>query len=65
MKKFFKQLFCIHIYKDVKEEYLGRTKNISYVVTKFFSFTYDNYAIHKKCIKCDKEKIIVKQKIVI
>ena len=53
--KFFKQLFCKHIYKIEKREYLGTSTAVDDLF--FDTTTYDTYAIYKKCINCNKTKI--------
>lgn len=53
MKKWLKQLFCSHIFKNVDGswEHLRSTtyENV---------FFYDHYAVSQLCVKCEKEKII-------
>ncbi len=62
MKKIFKRLFCKHIYKVEKEEFLETKREIlgSEGFMSVFS-NYSYYAIYKKCIKCGKEKIVTKR----
>lgn len=62
MKKIFKRLFCKHIYKVEKEEFLETKREIlgSEGFMPVFS-NYSYYAIYKKCIKCGKEKIVTKR----
>ena len=58
----FRRLFCRHIWKDIKEEFLEKKKEQETYIT----YTYYNYyAVFKKCIKCDADKIKIKRYIVI
>ena len=58
----FKQLFCRHIWKYIKEEFLEKKIGRLTIIT----YTYYNYyAVFKKCIKCDADKIEIKRYIVI
>jgi len=50
MKKFFKQMFCLHIFKETKEEFLEKRWEYIYqaMISSDFRKTYFNhYAIHK------------------
>lgn len=50
----FKQLFCIHIWQDVKDVMLGKVRRKrSYGM---FYNTYVRYSVTKQCRKCLKEK---------
>ena len=54
----FKQLFCRHIWKDIKEEFLEKKRE---QVTIMTYAVYAYYAVFKKCIKCDADKIEIKR----
>jgi len=55
-----KQLFCRHIYKITKKEYLG-THSTDIIMTSFdnrISFVhYKYFGVYKTCLKCGKEVI--------
>jgi len=57
-----KRLFCSHIFKEEKKEFLETKREIlgSEGFMPVFS-NYSYYAVYKKCIKCGKEKIVTKR----
>jgi hypothetical protein len=61
MKKFLKQFFCIHLYRREKEEFLEVSREGEF---EFGYDTYHNYAIYKKCVKCEKQKIVREKRLV-
>lgn len=48
-----KQLFCRHVYKTVKKEFLNQ-KTLKYIG---YCVYYKHFAYHEVCVKCGKEKI--------
>jgi hypothetical protein len=67
MKTFIKQLFCSHIWKEEKKEFLG-IKRLSFGLTPEGFTTYANYefyAISKRCVKCNKTHIDEKRYLII
>lgn len=55
MQKFFKQLFCSHIYK--KRHLMDLGTEVHWTSNDPYSDTYLVSAIKLKCIKCNKQKI--------
>jgi len=55
-----KQLFCKHIWRDEKEEFLRTEKEQtwSYLLVAYFYSVKKYYAVTKKCVKCDKTVVI-------
>jgi hypothetical protein len=51
-----KQLFCKHIWKDEEKHFLRRRKESDWV--RYWFHIYDYYALHQKCVKCDKDRIV-------
>lgn len=51
--KFFKQLFCNHIWKTINSEYLRTTGAI--LLSNWVIAREEHYANTKRCLKCDKE----------
>jgi len=49
-----KQIFCFHIYKVIKKEYLNETSS---EFVGAYKVHYDHYAYYQTCVKCGKEKI--------
>jgi len=66
MKTWFKQLFCSHIYKDDKEKFLENKyfPDNPHIIYSCYS-KYAIYAVFKHCIKCDKQHITIKRKLII
>jgi hypothetical protein len=54
MKKFIKQLFCDHIYKDVEMIEKIRTFNRYHILIKSW-MAYDEYLVKRRCLLCGKE----------
>lgn len=53
--KIIKQLFCKHIWKEGKEEYLGKRMGTVYTVGVGVEYKIiSRYAIYMSCIKCEK-----------
>lgn len=68
MIKFLKQLFCNHIYKCKKEEFLGKFWELidtSIIINSYKHAYYNRYADYMICVKCGKTKIISKRKLLI
>lgn len=62
MRKFFKQFFCRHVYKLEKAELLENKRELTFSIqglSHYSNYTY--YALYKKCVKCEKEKITSKR----
>lgn len=53
---YLKQLFCRHLYQDIKETYLSKSYFTSYLTSTRYQI--NKYAIEQKCIKCDKTRLI-------
>ena len=61
--KFFKQLFCIHVFKCEEEEFLVEKWELVHPPFTVRGYDYFNhYADHMKCVKCEKTKLIEKRK---
>jgi len=63
-KLWWKQLFCRHIYKTIKSNYLRTEKEITSddqygYFTKYDTYSY--YAQNQICLRCGKERIIEKR----
>jgi len=58
-----RQLFCKHIWKIDKQEFLYSTVNYNSFVydiigSRAYRSAYNYYAIYYVCVKCDKPKIL-------
>jgi len=53
IKKFFKQLFCCHIFKDTHNDFLRSIKRLN--PTSICPIEYYVYAVTEKCINCGKK----------
>ena len=57
----FKQIFCDHVWQDIEEKLLRKSREV-YIPgfgnypTTYANFEYD--AIYQKCVKCQKERVI-------
>lgn len=60
MITYLKQLLCGHRFQENKKELLGQESNIDYLTNT----VYIVFAIHKKCIKCNKRVIEIRRKII-
>lgn len=58
LKKWFKQLFCKHLYKEDKSRRELLLEGILEPIggTGFYD-TYDIFVVYSKCLKCDKNTI--------
>lgn len=57
-----KQLFCDHIWKKQYEYPSGFKKTeFPYWTAAFFDLCTE-YIVHAKCVKCDKEKVYLREK---
>jgi len=60
MKTFLKYLFCQHIWKEESREDLRTERHqmglISAGLPSYSNYNY--YAIHQKCVKCDKLRVV-------
>lgn len=54
-KRFFKELFCDHIYKIEKEVLLS--EHFKFIDDIKLSGTMINVALYQRCLKCDKKRI--------
>jgi len=62
MKNLLKRLFCKHIYKVEREEFLETKREANVIPGDLTTYsTYSYYALYKKCLKCGKEKITAKR----
>lgn len=55
MLKFFRNLFCNHIYQNVER---FETRKIREHSGSIGYLTYQYYAVKQKCLKCKKERYI-------
>lgn len=62
---FLKQLFCRHIYKEIKEEFLRKAREPHQVGDMTHYLNYNYYSVHKTCIKCDKSIITQRRELLI
>jgi len=53
MKKFFKQLFCQHIWKEKKRVFLRKEKSRDWGSISYTTYSY--YHIESTCVKCGKK----------
>jgi len=56
-----KQLFCKHVWKSYKEEWLKSFKNYKYNFGDYYVTKL--YASYEKCLKCDKMRIVEVEKL--
>ena len=63
MNKFWKRLFCGHVYKETDREFLRESRDVD-VPGSYGSFTtyadFKYYAITEECVKCG--KVIIYEK---
>lgn len=52
------QIFCKHIWKEIKKEILRQESHYFNAGASVDIDCYDVYAITKECIKCSKKEII-------
>jgi len=52
MKKFIKELFCQHLYKEKEVTFLGNIRELG----RINYHTYARYAVDRECIKCGKKQ---------
>ena len=57
MKTFLKRVFCSHVWKISKQEYLRNTKLLETCGPEASMVTFKVHAVHQECIKCGKTKI--------
>jgi hypothetical protein len=58
---FWKQLFCEHLWQDVKETFLRDRKDIDNSFHLMVHNTFKYFAIEQTCFKCNKKRIISKR----
>ena len=68
MKKFIKQLLCGHVYKETDTTFLEKVRlqngnHWHYNLPTYADF--NKYGVTKECLKCKKEAIDVKLKLII
>jgi hypothetical protein len=66
MRKFLKELFCRHVWKQVDSEYL-RDGRHSYATIRGVSYysDYKYYALNQVCIKCGKDRVVEAEEMII
>lgn len=60
-----KQIFCNHIYKEDKKEYLSSSREIIQGLVAHTYSNYEYYAIYSTCLKCNKNKISKTRKLIL
>ena len=63
MKKWFKRLFCCHIWKDENKVFLKQKIKADVFLGVLMFNTYDYYAVSQRCLKCEHHRIVKEKKV--